>query len=318
MISSANCMEWYGEIIGEKIELKDNDFSLYELVYSDFKGGHSGGNIGDVKRGNPLKLGCEVLSENNELFIQNIIGGSRVNVIPRDLKIVFWTKENEFEKMKNKVAIDESQLDENTSQEIVDFTAPIYWGEDGCIILKECNSKEEKSLVYDGETSKKVINFINSFENGAREYDENNNVILSANMGKVSCDDNKIIFEYSLRANDLKLRNLYLENLKKIEKEYGIEIFWEQELKGVEPQRNSSLVKLCTDTYKKLFDENIELKISQGVVEGGFFKYKISDLEYVCIGPNTYDVHSPKEKVSIKSINKVWKYIKKIISDTNI
>ena len=106
--------------------------------------------------------------------------------------------------------------------------------------------------------------------------------------------------------------------MKKIEKEYGIEIFWEQELKGVEPQRNSSLVKLCTDTYKKLFDENIELKISQGVVEGGFFKYKISDLEYVCIGPNTYDVHSPKEKVSIKSINKVWKYIKKIISDTNI
>ena len=301
VISSANCMEWYGEIVGEKIELKDNDFSLYELVYSDFKGGHSGGNIGDVKRGNPLKLGCEVLSENNELFIQNIIGGSRVNVIPRDLKIVFWTKENEFEKMKNKV---NNQIR--------------FFGEDGSIILKECNSKEEKSLVYDGETSKKVINFINSFENGAREYDENNNVILSANMGKVSCDDNKIIFEYSLRANDLKLRNLYLENLKKIEKEYGIEIFWEQELKGVEPQRNSSLVKLCTDTYKKLFDENIELKISQGVVEGGFFKYKISDLEYVCIGPNTYDVHSPKEKVSIKSINKVWKYIKKIISDTNI
>ena len=46
----------------------------------------------------------------------------------------------------------------------------------------------------------------------------------------------------------------------------------------------------------------------------GLFKDKIKDLEYVCIGANTYDVHSPKERVSIKSINEVWNYIKRIIS----
>ena len=41
---------------------------------------------------------------------------------------------------------------------------------------------------------------------------------------------------------------------------------------------------------------------------------KIKDLEYICIGANTYDVHSPKERVSIKSMKETWEYIKQIIS----
>ena len=44
-----------------------------------------------------------------------------------------------------------------------------------------------------------------------------------------------------------------------------------------------------------------------------FFKDKIKDLEYICIGPNTYDVHSPKERVSIKSVQNVWKLIWQIL-----
>ena len=127
--------------------------------------------------------------------------------------------------------------------------------------------------------------------------------------------ESSVRFEYSLRANDITLRNLYLENLKEIEKESNIEITWEQELKGIEPNYNSSLVEKCSKIYKEIFDEEIEVKISQGVLEGGFFKDKIQDLEYVCIGANTYDVHSPKERVSIKSINEVWEYIKQIISE---
>ena len=126
--------------------------------------------------------------------------------------------------------------------------------------------------------------------------------------------DNTVRFEYSLRANDISLRDLYLKNLKEIETKNEIKITWEQELKGIEPNYDSSLVEKCSKIYKEMFNEDIEVKISQGVLEGGFFKEKIKDLEYICIGANSYDVHSPKERVSIKSINEVWEYIKQIIS----
>lgn len=306
VISSANCMEWFGEISAKKVDCDESEnkkLIQYDLIYSNFLGGHSGGNIGDIKRGNPIKLAGEVIGEIDDIFVQDLNGGSRVNVIPRDFKITFWAKEDEYEKMKEKV-----------NKQIR------FFGDDGKIELtknEKSNFEKNKIEVYDKKTTRKIIKFINSFVNAAIEYDESNNVILSANMGAVRMLEDSIRFEYSLRANDINLRNLYLENLNKIEKECNINITWEQELKGIEPNYNSSLITKCSKIYQEMFGEEIEVKISQGVLEGGFFKDKVEDLEYVCIGANTYDVHSPKERVSIKSINEVWEYIKQIISLKN-
>lgn len=55
--------------------------------------------------------------------------------------------------------------------------------------------------------------------------------------------------------------------------------------------------------------------ISQGVVEGGFFTDKIPNCEYVCIGPNSYNVHSPKEKLSISSTEKIWIYLNELLKN---
>ena len=51
------------------------------------------------------------------------------------------------------------------------------------------------------------------------EYDENNNVILSANFAAIKEESDGIRFEYSLRSNDLKLRDEYIERLKSVIKE---------------------------------------------------------------------------------------------------
>ena len=297
VISSANCLEWFGEIKTEKIKLPNDDFVKFEIIYSNFLGGHSGGNIGDIKRGNPIKLGLEILSKIDEIYIESLEGGSRVNVIPRNFKISFYAKENEYNSIKERV---DKQIR--------------FFGEDGKIELIKVLENNIKNNVYDKISTQKIISFVNSFVNGPVEYDDKNNVILSANMGAVKMLENAVRFEYSLRANELNLRDLYLENLRKIEKENSVEITWEQELKGIEPKYNSSLVDKCSKIYKEIFNEDIEVKITQGVLEGGFFKDKIKDLEYVCVGANTYDVHSPKERVSIKSIDEVWNYIKQIIT----
>ena len=294
VISSANCMEWFGEIKTQKTSLPNNKLAKYEIVYSNFLGGHSGGNIRDVKRGNPIKLAGEVISILDEFYIKELEGGSRVNVIPRDFKIVFFAKEKDYEIIKEKI-----------NKQIR------FFGEDGNIKINRLDYVNNE-IVYDKNTSEKIIKFINSFVNGAIEYNDNNNVILSANMGAVRMLENTVRFEYSLRANDLKLRDEYLENLEKIQED--IVVTWQQELKGIEPDYESKLIDKCSKIYKEIFGENINLKITQGVLEGGFFKEKIKDLEYICIGANTYDVHSPKERVSIKSMKETWEYIKQIIS----
>lgn len=293
-ISSANCMEWFGKIKAQKEDIDVEDLVKYDLEYSSFLGGHSGGNIGDVKRGNPLKLAADIIKPLENYYIESLFGGSRVNVIPRDFKISFYAKEDDYKQIKDEM-----------NKQIR------FYGEDGKITLEK--EKEVRSNVYSQDLSKDIIGFIDSYQNGAIEYDENNNVILSANFAAIKEENDGIRFEYSLRSNDLKLRDEYIERLKKNKDTYKVVTVWEQELKGYEPNNNSYLVKTISENYKELFNEEIEKCIVQGVIEGGFFKSKIEDLDYVCIGANTFDVHSPKERLSIKSVQKVWKLLWQIL-----
>ena len=293
-ISSANCMEWFGKIKAKKEDIDVENLVKYDLEYSSFLGGHSGGNIGDVKRGNPLKLAADIIKPLENYYIESLFGGSRVNVIPRDFKISFYAKEDDYKQIKDEM-----------NKQIR------FYGEDGKITLEK--GKEVRSNVYSQDLSKDIIGFIDSYQNGAIEYDENNNVILSANFAAIKEDEDGIRFEYSLRSNDLKLRDEYIERLNKNKDTYKVVTVWEQELKGYEPNNSSYLVKTISENYKELFNEEIEKCIVQGVIEGGFFKSKIEDLDYVCIGANTFDVHSPKERLSIKSVQKVWKLLWQIL-----
>ena len=293
-ISSANCMEWFGKIKAQKEDIDVENLVKYDLEYSSFLGGHSGGNIGDVKRGNPLKLAAAIIKPLENYYIESLSGGSRVNVIPRDFKISFYAKEDDYKLIKDEM-----------NKQIR------FYGEDGKITLEK--GKEVRSNVYSQNLSKDIIGFIDSYQNGAIEYDENNNVILSANFAAIKEDEDGIRFEYSLRSNDLKLRDEYIERLNKNKDTYKVVTVWEQELKGYEPNNSSYLVKTISENYKELFNEEIEKCIVQGVIEGGFFKSKIEDLDYVCIGANTFDVHSPKERLSIKSVQKVWKLLWQIL-----
>ena len=109
------------------------------------------------------------------------------------------------------------------------------------------------------------------------------------------------------------LRNKYLERLDKLVKKNGLEIFWSQELKGVEQDINNDLILKCNEIYKKIYSRNLEKMITQGVVEGGFFLSKVNDLQYVCIGPNTEDVHSPNERVSITSLKNTYEYLQELL-----
>ncbi len=296
VISSANCLEWYSKIEIEKEELDKEKYLVYELEYSNFKGGHSGGAIADKTRGNPIKLGIEILKKIDDIRIIDICSSGKVNVIPRDFKILF--------------ALNKKNANIEEIEKIIDLQKNEF--KEASISLNRIK-QNKKIIAITKEITTKLITFISSFRNGALEYDNNNNYILSANMGAVNIIDGYIKLEYSLRANDIELRNKYLESLNTLVNDNSVKIIWQQELFGFEPNYDSSLINKISEKYKELTNENMESIITQGVLEGGFFLNKMSDVEYIAIGPNTYDVHSPKERVSISSIERIWKLIQEIV-----
>ena len=296
LISSANCNEWIGRIEADKETI--NVKKIYRLQYANFLGGHSGGNIGDEKRGNPIKLAMETLKENSNIQIVKLMGGSRVNVIPREFEVEFCISEDNQEREINKIL------------ESIQKQKAMFKNE---TIVLETLPEANNIQAYSIKTSRSIIDFINQYKNGALEREEKGNVILSANLAVLTEYEKGIQIEFSERSNQKELEEKYLETLLELIKKYNINIIWHQELKGVEKKENNALLEKCQNVYKKLFKTTMEEVISQGVVEGGFFVDKMPDCEYVCIGPNSYDVHSPRERVSISSIERIWNYLKEVM-----
>ena len=298
VISSADCMEWYGKI---NIEYEDNvdlnNYYIYKLEYSNFKGGHSGGNIADETRGNPIKLGMEILNKISNVKIIDISSNGKVNVIPREFKVLF--------------AIDKSNLEIKNIEKAISKQKQRFSKEN--IIFEKVKKIKSNVKMMNERTSKRIINFIYNFKNGALAFDKNNNYILSANFGAVSILDEYIRIDYSLRSNDTKLKENYLRDLNNQVKENAIEIIWSQELYGFKTNCESNLVNKVNKLYEQITGSKMEMIITQGVLEGGFFQKRMGKIDYIAIGPNTYDVHSPYEKLSISSMQRTWKLVKDIV-----
>ncbi len=297
VISSADCMEWYGKVNITYEDINLNDYYIYKLEYSNFKGGHSGGNIADENRGNPIKLGIEILNKIDNIRIIDISSNGKVNVIPREFKVIFVIEKNNF-KIEN--------IEKNIIEQKKKFSQEN-------IIFEKIENIKSNIKIMSRSTSKKIINFIYNYKNGALYFDKNNNYILSANLGAVNIFDEYVRIDYSLRSNDIKLKEEYLNDLNKQVKDNEIEIIWAQELYGFMPNYESNLVKKISRLYEEIADAKMDMVITQGVLEGGFFKKRMEKIDYVAIGPNTYDVHSPYEKLSISSMKNTWEFVKKIV-----
>ena len=180
LISSATAKRWVSKIYMKRQE-KDGNLIYYKLDISGFKGGHSGIDIWDKKRGNPIKIVVDNLNELESIRVVEISGGSSENVIPRDINVVFAIEESEkdiLEKIGNNL----------------ESLKKVYGNID--IYLRELEDEEKEEIgIYSKEDSKKLLEYIVNYKNGPLEYDEEGNIILSGNLGRIESFENYVLLK---------------------------------------------------------------------------------------------------------------------------
>lgn len=298
LVSSATAKRWVSKIYMKKQE-KDKNLIYYKLNILGFKGGHSGIDIWDEKRGNSIKIVADMLNELESISIAEIKGGSSENVIPRDIKVVFAIEESErgiLEKLESKFEI----------------LKKVYGNIE--IYLKELEYKEKEEIeIYSKEDTKRLLEYIVNYKNGPLEYDEEGNVILSGNLGKIESFENYVLLKYSVRYNDKNVgENLVTEIEENMEK-YNVICEESSYMLGYEEPKESKLLDIVEKAYIEVMGNIPKKKKSQACLECGYLGQKIDNLEYIAIAPNIFDAHSPKERVEIESANNVWKVVEKII-----
>lgn len=282
-----------------KKQEKDENLIYYKLDISGFKGGHSGIDIWDKKRGNPIKIVVDILNELESISIAEISGGSSENVIPRDIKVVFAIEKSErgiLEKIESKF----------------ESLKKVYGNI--CIYLREIEDKEKEEVrIYSKEDSKRLLEYIVNYKNGPLEYDKEENVILSGNLGRIESFENYVLLKYSVRYNEKKIGEKLVSEIEENMEKYNVICEDSSYMLGYEEPKESKLLNIVEKAYIEVMGNIPKKKKSQACLECGYLGQKIENLEYIAIAPNIFDAHSPKERVEIASANNVWKIVEKII-----
>lgn len=84
-----------------------------------------------------------------------------------------------------------------------------------------------------------------------------------------------------------------------------------------EYRADSKLRDTVCAVYEELFGTQPVFEAIHAGLECGILSGKISDLDCVSFGPNNYDIHTPKERLSISSTERVWKFLIEFLKKCN-
>ena len=289
----------------EKFENDNSDF--YRLEVKNLFGGHSGVEI-NKNRLNANKVMSEVVTEIKKDFDINLCdvkGGSKHNAIPRECYF--------------DIAIDKS-FSQNfiiESRKIFEKYKNKYINQDSNITFEISKLENKYSENYPNNLFEKLLGLLNDLPTGVntwlKEYPEI--VESSNNLAIIKVIDDKITITISLRSSEPSILNSLEEKIVTIAKKYSasykeIGAYPEWRFKPISRLRDTAV-----KTYQDLFNEKMQVTVIHAGLECGAISMHYPDLDMISIGPNIYDVHTPKEKMEITSVEKYYKYLVELLKN---
>lgn len=293
-----------------KLINRPDNAAYVDVDVCGLKGGHSGTEI-NKERGNAIKLLGVVLCHLMEKFdfnLADICGGEKDNAIPIFARATLCIPagiQSGFDNEIGKIAIE--LANEYKSKE-----------KDLAIIASLRQMDEER--VFDEESTKRIAAFLMTMPNGvmAMSADIEGLVETSLNAGVLRYargEENEAIVSFALRSSidtaKLKLR-LQLDTLAKCLGGYTKS---RGEYTGWQFNPDSKLRADMVRIYKRMFGKDVKLEALHAGLECGVMISKIPGLDCVSCGPNIYDIHTAKERLSISSVKRMWDYLLEVLKE---
>lgn len=282
----------------KKLEMVKCNSKAYRLEVRGLYGGHSGGNI-HLERGNSNKICSRVLYHLNKevgINLVNIDGGSKENAIPREATAIFASS-GDVKKIKNIVAEQREKIKKELMYSDAGLTIEIY------------EDKAEKMCSKD--ISDSIITMFYMLPNGFKHRSMviDGLTVASQNMGVIKTVDNEVICTYSLRGAIESYNDEGMEILVNFCNLFGFE--WESGSRypAWEYSENSVMREILKTVYKDFYDRDIQIKATHGGLECGVFKKIIPDIDIVTLGAESYDVHTPNERLNLESFDNTYKLL---------
>lgn len=272
------------------------------LTVEGLRGGHSGIEI-HKNRANANKVMGEFLSRIQKLMpvcITKMQGGAKDNAIPRSCQVTLVALGMYIERI-NDIA---EQLQKEIREQY-DEPVAIVRGDDvdalgGNALTTDCSAR--------------LIALLNACPNGVQSWSEDIEGLVqtSLNLGIAELSEElQLIFAVRSSVNSEK-REL-LDKLKELAKfneaaysELGDYPAWEY-------KQDSLLRDTVVRVYQEMFGKEPQVVAIHAGLECGLLSEKLPGLDCVSLGPDMKDIHTSRERLSIASTERTWKFLQEVL-----
>lgn len=276
-------------------------------IYVDgLAGGHSGA---EIHKGlaNSNKVMGELLDRLLKLMPYRLVyvrGGQKDNAIPR------YTMA--------KIIVAENRLDDALAD--IDKL--------GAELLKTLPEEETKAkitreaCVCRGRamtiaSTRKVVGLLNAVPNGvqAMSQDMPGLVQTSLNLGILKTEEQELLMTFSVRSSVNEEKLTLIEKLKVVGETFGATYDEHGAYPAWEYRKESPLRELMVRVFEKLYGYKPVVEAIHAGLECGLFSGKLPGLDCVSFGPDMQDIHTTRERLSVASTARTWKYLLAVLAE---
>ena len=277
----------------------------FRITVTGLNGGHSGCDI-HKGLGNANKILARFLYRLQEEYpftLAAIEGGNLHNAIPREAYAVIGIPQKNRESIR--VMLNHFAADIENELKSVDPNVKL---------IMESTDKPKKCIP--ATLKKKLIYSLLACPHGVinMSRDIEGLVETSTNLASVKMTGStKIVIGTSQRSSTESEKNAIADQVASVFRLAGAKVEHGEGYPGWKPNPDSTILKIAQKSYQKLFKKEAEIMAIHAGLECGLFLEKYPNLDMISFGPTLRGVHSPDERIEIKTVDLWWKHLLDIL-----
>ena len=303
-VLTVSCAGGAGAVISLPLQRRAVYGPCVRLTVENLQGGHSGVEI-HKNRANATKVMGEFLSRVQQLMplcITKLSGGNKDNAIPRSCEVTLVALGMYIERINDVAAQLQAEI-----REKYDEPYAIIRGDDvdalgGNALTTECTAK--------------VIALLNAVPNGVQAWsaDIPGLVQTSLNLGITQLGED-FRMNFSVRSSVNSDKQALLDRLEEIARFHDADYVYGGSYPAWEYKKDSKLRDTMVRVYREVYGQEPQVVAIHAGLECGLLSEKIEGLDCVSLGPQMHDIHTSRERLSIASTERTWKYLLEVLKN---
>lgn len=277
--------------------------TLYSLTVGGLTGGHSGDEIDKGRAGSNELMGRMLydLARCLPCRLIAVDGGQKDNAIPRETVAQLLTGEDEAlrtfaarwqKKLRQEYRVTEPEL---------------------TVRVEERSTGEP--MVLTTESAARVTALLLLAPHGvqAMSADLKGLVQTSLNLGILKTEEERLSASFCVRSSLASEKEMLVDRLRALMQVLGGEMEISGDYPGWEFREDSALRRRMETIFRAQYGHEPVVKAIHAGLECGLLCGKLPGLDCVSIGPDLEDIHTPRERMNLPSVERVWKFVREVV-----